>query len=129
MQGRHCPLGMCRPGTSPYQVFVGQPGDLVLQAGLDAGLWGQLQVLGQQLLLPVVLLLQALDLPAKGFRLVLVAPLLGLQLGFQEPEEKPQRWERAVTPESLLAGCEALCSLARAGTVGNFYCLCNFGLH
>lgn len=72
----------------PYQVLVGEPGDLVLQAGLDAGLWGQLQVLGQQLLLPVVLLLQALDLPAEGFGLILMAPLLRLQLGFQEPAEK-----------------------------------------
>lgn len=60
----------------PYQVFVGQPGDLVLQAGLDAGLGGQLQVLGQQLLLPVVLFLQVLDLPTEGFGLILMAPLL-----------------------------------------------------
>lgn len=73
----------------PYQVLVGQPGDLVLQAGLDAGLRGQLQVLGQQLLLPVVLFLQALDLPTEGFGLVLMAPLLRLELGFQEPVEKP----------------------------------------
>lgn len=50
----------------------------MLQAGLDAGLRGQLQVLGQQLLLPVVLLLQALDLPSEGFGLILVAPLLRL---------------------------------------------------
>lgn len=78
-------------GAPAHQVLIGQPGDLVLQAGLDAGLGGQLQVLGQQLLLPVVLLLQALDLPAEGFRLVLMAPLLCLELRFQEPVEKPHR--------------------------------------
>lgn len=104
-----------RAGHSPYQVFVGQPGDLVLQAGLDAGLWGQLQVLGQQLLLPVVLFLQALDLPAQGLCLILMAPLLGLQLGFQKPAEKPCRQERVMTFKSLSGECEALCSLARAG--------------
>lgn len=81
--------GVRGPGTCPYQVFVGEPGDLVLQAGLDAGLRGQLQVLCQQLLLPVVLFLQALDLPSQGFSLVLMAPLLRLELGFQEPVEKP----------------------------------------
>lgn len=68
-----------------HQVLVGQPRDLMLQAGLDAGLWGQLQVLGQQLLLPVILLFQALDLPSEGLGLILVAPLLRLQLGLQEP--------------------------------------------
>ena len=77
LEGQALPTKECTDlGASPYQIFVGQPGDLVLQAGLDAGLRGQLQVLGQQLLLPVVLLLQALDLSTQGFSLILVAPLL-----------------------------------------------------
>lgn len=50
----------------------------MLQAGLDAGLRGQLQVLGQQLLLAVVFFLQALDLPSEGLGLILMAPLLRL---------------------------------------------------
>lgn len=57
----------------------------MLEAGLDPGLWGQLQVLGQELLLAVVFLPQALDLSAQGLQLGLVAPLLGLQLGLQQP--------------------------------------------
>lgn len=62
----------------------------MLQAGLDAGLGGQLQVLGQQLLLPVVLLLQALDLPSQRLQLVLVALLLRLKLRLQQPKEVEQ---------------------------------------
>lgn len=92
LQGQALPTEECLgPDMAPHQVFIGQPGDLVLQAGLDAGLRGQLQVLGQQLLLPVVLLLQALDLATEGFGLILMAPFLGLELGFQEPVEKPHR--------------------------------------
>lgn len=92
LQGQALPTEECvGPGMASHQVFIGQPGDLVLQAGLDAGLRGQLQVLGQQLLLPVVLLLQALDLAAEGFSLILMVPFLGLELGFQEPVEKPHR--------------------------------------
>lgn len=86
------------PGSSAHQVLVGQPGDLMLQAGLNARLGRQLQVLGQQLLLPVVLLLQALDLPAEGLGLILMAPLLRLELGFQEPMEKPHRKDREMRP-------------------------------
>lgn len=92
LQGQALPTEECVGlGMAPHQVFIGQPGDLVLQAGLDAGLRGQLQVLSQQLLLPVVLLLQALDLAAEGFGLILMAPFLGLELGFQEPGEKPHK--------------------------------------
>lgn len=74
-----------QPGA-PYQVLVGQPGDLVLQAGLDARLGRQLQVLGQQLLLPVVLLLQTLDLTSQRFQLILVALPLRLKLRLQQPK-------------------------------------------
>ena len=68
-----------------YQVLVGEPGDLVLQAGFDASLRRQLQVLGQQLLLPVVLLLDVLQLAAQPLRLVVIATPLRLQLALQQP--------------------------------------------
>ncbi|KAL0601108.1 hypothetical protein AAY473_027301, partial [Plecturocebus cupreus] len=73
-------VSISRPRGLPTSVsqsagIIG-PGDLMLQAGLNTGLWGQLQVLGQQLLLSVVLLLQALDLPTEGLGLILMAPLL-----------------------------------------------------
>lgn len=71
-----------------YQVLVGEPGDLVLQAGFDPGLGRQLQVLGQQLLLPVVLLLHVLQLAAQRLHLAVVRPPLGLQLLLQQPGEK-----------------------------------------
>lgn len=86
-----CPCLLLQP-CFPYQVLVGQPGDLVLQAGLDARLGRQLQVLGQQLLLPVVLLLQALDLTSQRFQLVLVALPLRLKLRLQQPEEGEQQF-------------------------------------
>lgn len=76
----------------PYQVLISQPGDLVLQTGLDARLRRQLQVLGQELLLPVVFLLQTLDLTSQGFQLVLVALLLRLKLRLQQPEEVEQQF-------------------------------------
>ena len=68
-----------------YQVLVGEPGDLVLQAGFDASLRRQLQVLGQQLLLPVVFLLDVLQLAAQPLRLVVIATPLRLQLALQQP--------------------------------------------
>ena len=43
-----------------------------------------------------------------------MAPLLRLQLGLQEPAEKPHREEREVTSEFLPGACEALRSLAKA---------------
>lgn len=66
-----------------YQVLVGEPGDLVLQAGFDAGLWRQLQVLSQELLLTVVLLLHTLQLAAQGLHLVIIRSALSLQLVLQ----------------------------------------------
>lgn len=66
-----------------YQVLVGEPGDLVLQAGFDAGLWRQLQVLRQELLLTVVLLLHTLQLAAQGLHLVIIRSALSLQLVLQ----------------------------------------------
>lgn len=75
-----------------YQVLISQPGDLVLQAGLDARLGRQLQVLGQQLLLPVVLLLQTLDLTSQRLQLILVALLLRLKLRLQQPKEGEQQF-------------------------------------
>lgn len=76
----------------PYQVLISEPGDLVLQAGFNARLWRQLQVLGQQLLLPIVFLLQTLDLASQGLQLVLVALLLRLKLRLQQPEEVEQQF-------------------------------------
>lgn len=69
--------------VAAYQVLVGEPGDLVLQTGLDAGLRRQLQVLGQELLLTVVLLLHALQLAAQGLHLVIIGSALSLQLVLQ----------------------------------------------
>lgn len=51
-----------RVRAAAYQVLVGEPSDLVLQTGFDSGLWGQLEVLGQKLLLTVVLLFDILQL-------------------------------------------------------------------
>lgn len=50
--------------AAAYQVLVGEPSDLVLQTGFDSGLWRQLEVLGQKLLLTVVLLLDILQFSA-----------------------------------------------------------------
>lgn len=81
---------MCAPA---YQVLVGEPGDLVLQAGFDASLWRQLQVLGEQLLLPVVLLLGVLQLAAQRLHLVVVGPALRLQLVLQQPAARGKEME------------------------------------
>lgn len=48
-----------------YQVFVCQAGDLMLQAGFNPGLWGQLQILCQELLLAIVFFFQTLDLSSQ----------------------------------------------------------------
>lgn len=64
--------------AAAYQVLVGEPRDLVLQTGFDASLRGQLEVLGQELLLTVVLLFHALQLPAHRLRLDVVRSLLSL---------------------------------------------------
>lgn len=61
-----------------YQVLVGESGDLVLQTGFDSGLRRQLQVLGQELLLTVVLLLHALQLAAQRLHLAIIRSPLSL---------------------------------------------------
>lgn len=68
-------LSVC---VAAYQVLVGESGDLVLQAGFDSGLWRQLQVLGQELLLTVVLLLHALQLAAQRLHVAIVRSPLSL---------------------------------------------------
>lgn len=73
--------------TAAYQVLVGEPRDLVLQAGFDASLRRQLEVLGQELLLTVVLLFHALQLAAQRLHLDVIGPLLSLQLVLQQPWE------------------------------------------
>lgn len=78
----------------------------MLQAGLDAGLGRQLQVLRQELLLAVVLLLQTLDLTSQQFQLILVALLLGLKLRLQQPKEVEQQLREHTwkVPSSVLRG-------------------------
>lgn len=71
--------------VAAYQVLVGESGDLVLQTGFDSGLWRQLEVLGQELLLTVVLLLCILQLAAQRLHLVIVSSPLSLQLVLQQP--------------------------------------------
>lgn len=73
---------ICAP-VAAYQVLVGETGDLVLQAGFDPGLWRQLQVLCQELLLTVVLLLHTLQLAAQPLHLAVVRSPLSLQLVLQ----------------------------------------------
>lgn len=68
-----------------YQVLVGESGDLMLQTGFDSGLRRQLQVLGQELLLTVVLLLHALQLAAQRLHLTIIRSPLSLQLMLQQP--------------------------------------------
>lgn len=68
-----------------YQVLVGESGDLVLQTGFDSGFRRQLQVLGQELLLTIVLLLHALQLAAQRLHLAIVCSPLSLQLVLQQP--------------------------------------------
>lgn len=69
--------------AAAYQVLVGEAGDLVLQTGFDSGLWRQLEVLSQELLLTVVLLLHILQLATQRLHLVVVGPSLSLQLMLQ----------------------------------------------
>lgn len=69
--------------AAAYQVLVGEPRDLVLQTGFDSGLRRKLQVLGQELLLPVVLLLDILQLTAQRLHLAVVTSPLSLQLVLQ----------------------------------------------
>lgn len=68
-----------------YQVLVGEPRDLVLQTGFDPGLRRQLEVLSQELLLPVVLLFHSLQLASQRLHLHVVGSLLSLQLVLQQP--------------------------------------------
>lgn len=96
-----------------YQVLISQPGDLVLQTGFNARLWRQLQVLGQELLLPVVFLLQTLDLTSQGFQLVLVALLLRLKLRLQQPKEVEQQFVWAHS-ESYIPSSQRECKALAA---------------
>lgn len=77
--------------VAAYQVLVGEPCDLVLQTGFNSGLWRQLKVLGQELLLTIVFLLDMLQLTAQCLQLVIVTSPLRLQLGLQQPGEKVGR--------------------------------------
>lgn len=71
--------------AAAYQVLVGEPCDLVLQAGFDSSFRRQLEVLGQELLLTVVVLLHGLQLAAQRLHLHVVSSLLSLQLVLQQP--------------------------------------------
>lgn len=73
-------IGVC---AAAYQVLVGEAGDLVLQTGFDSGLWRQLEVLSQELLLTVVLLLHILQLATQRLHLAVVGSSLSLQLMLQ----------------------------------------------
>ena len=82
----------------------------MLEASLDAGLGRQLKVLGQQLLLSVVLLLDVLQLATQNLRLVVIATPLRLQLALQQPAAeggerkefvKFRKWEFQSVTESL----------------------------
>lgn len=77
--------------VSAYQVLVGEPCDLVLQTGFNPGLWRQLKVLGQELLLAIVFLLDILQLAAQRLDLVIITSPLRLQLGLQQPGERAGR--------------------------------------
>lgn len=66
-----------------YQVLVGEPRDLMLQTGFDSGLWRQLEILRQELLLTIVLLLDILQLTTQGFYFTVITSPLSLQLVLQ----------------------------------------------
>ena len=66
-----------------YQVLVGEPGDLVLQTCFNSGLRRQLEVLSQQLLLPVVFLFHVLQFTAQRLHFIIVCSSLSLQLVLQ----------------------------------------------
>ena len=68
-----------------HQVLIGQPRDLVLEAGLHLRLLGQQEALGQQLLLPPALLLHPEELPAHLLDLLLVGAALVLKHALQDP--------------------------------------------
>lgn len=82
-------LNLC---VAVYQVLIGEPGDLVLQTGFNPGLWRQLKVLSQQLLLPVVFLFHVLQFTTQGLHLIVICSPLSLQLVLQQPEQ--ERWGR-----------------------------------
>lgn len=65
----------------------------MLEARFDPGFRGQLQVLCQQLLLPIVFLFQTLNLSPEGPQFVVMTPLLGLQLRFEKPARTQAREE------------------------------------
>lgn len=69
------------------QVVVGEPHDLVLQAGLHAGLLGQQEGLGQHLLLLLLLAAQLVQLLLQLPGLLAVSALLLLHLLLQKPEK------------------------------------------
>lgn len=69
-----------------YQVVVGEPGDLLLDAVLHFGLRGQRRSVVEDLLLLLNVILQQFDLRVEGLQLIPVLPGLGLQLGFQQPD-------------------------------------------
>ena len=66
-----------------YQVLISEPGDLVLQTGFNSGLRRKLEVLGQELLLTIVLLLDILQLTTQRLHLIIVTSPLSLQLVLQ----------------------------------------------
>lgn len=65
----------------------------MLETGFDPGLRRQLQVLGQQLLLTVVVLLHALQLAAQRLHFGVVRPALSLQLLLQQPGTETEEAE------------------------------------
>jgi len=70
---------------STHQVLVGHPRDLVLEERFELRLLGQLEALGQELLLLLALLLHPLEVPAHLLALLLVGAPLLLQLALQDP--------------------------------------------
>lgn len=69
------------------QVVIGEPHDLVLQAGLDASVLGQQEALGQHLLLLLLLPAQLVQLLLQLLGLLAVSTTLLLHLLLQNPEK------------------------------------------
>lgn len=73
------------PGMATYQVLIGEPGELLLDAEFHLGLRGEQQRLAEGLLLLVQLLFQGLHLGLETLHLLLMLAALGLQLCLQQP--------------------------------------------
>lgn len=93
---------------NPYQVVIGEPRDLLLDAVLHLGLGRQGRRVVEQLLLLLDVVSEQLDLRVQGLQLVLVLPRLSLQLGLEQPERRgttvtaPRRQASTVTCSTRL---------------------------